>query len=303
MEKYSSLVETWIHNPTVSKVFVLSLILLSLGFLNSLAQKMISNRVSESTTRYKLKKFSSFILFFLSLVAAGFVFTEKIAGLTVAIGIAGAGIAFALQEVIASFAGWFGITFGNFYKIGDRVQLSGIRGDVIDIGVLRTTLMEIGGWVNGDLYSGRVVRVANSFVFKEPVYNYSADFPFLWDEIVIPIRHGSDVEFTKTLMKKEADAILDTYEKESFATWSHLVRKYVLEDAKVDNFVTLTADASWMSFTLRYICDYKMRRFTKDLLFSNILEEIKLHPDKVKIAGASIEVTSSDSRETERSGF
>jgi small-conductance mechanosensitive channel len=64
------------------------------------------------------------------------------------------------------------------------VELGGIKGDVIDIGILRTTIMQIGEWVSGYQYNGRIVRVANSFVFKEPVFNYSAEFPFLWDEIM-----------------------------------------------------------------------------------------------------------------------
>ncbi|MBP2284691.1 small-conductance mechanosensitive channel [Flavobacterium sp. CG_23.5] len=103
-------------------------------------------------------------------------------------GVAGAGIAFALQEVIASFVGWLAILFGNFYNTGDRVQLGGIKGDVMDIGVFRTTIMAIGQWVDGNLYTGRIVLIANSFVFKEPVFNYSGDFPFLWDEIKLPIQ-------------------------------------------------------------------------------------------------------------------
>ena len=101
---------------------------------------------------------------------------------------------FALQEVIMSIAGWIAIVTGDFYKSGDRVMVGGIKGDVIDLGVLRTTVMELGDWVDGDLYNGRIVRIANSFVFKEPVFNYSSDFPFLWDEIKIPIQYGSDHE-------------------------------------------------------------------------------------------------------------
>ena len=128
------------------------------------------------------------------------VYSDKLGGLTVAFGVAGAGIAFALQEVIASFAGWLAIMFGSFYKTGDRVQLGGIKGDVMDIGVLRTTIMEVGQWVDGDLYNGRIVLVANSFVFKEPVYNYSGDFPFLWDEIKIPIQYGSNYEKTNEIL-------------------------------------------------------------------------------------------------------
>ncbi len=127
------------------------------------------------------------------------VFSDKLGGLTVALGVAGAGIAFALQEVIASVAGWLAILFAGFYKTGDRVQLGGIKGDVIDVNVLRTTLMETGQWVDGDLYNGRIVRIANSFVFKEPVFNYSGDFPFLWDEIKIPVQFGSNYDKARKL--------------------------------------------------------------------------------------------------------
>jgi small-conductance mechanosensitive channel len=77
--------------------------------------------------------------------------------------------------VIISVAGWTAVSFGGFYKVGDRIQLGGIKGDVIDIGVLRTTIMQIGEWVDGDQYNGRIVRIANSIVFKEPVFNYSRE--------------------------------------------------------------------------------------------------------------------------------
>lgn len=66
------------------------------------------------------------------------------------IGLTGTGVAFALREVIVSFAGWFAIMFGDFFKVGDRVLLGGIKGDVINLGALRTTLMEIGDWVGRD---------------------------------------------------------------------------------------------------------------------------------------------------------
>ena len=84
-----------------------------------------------------------------------------------------------------------GIGLGQYYAPGDRVQLGGIMGDVIDISILRTTLMECGDWVKADLYNGRIVRIANSFVFKAPVFNYSGDFHFVWDEITVPIKYGS----------------------------------------------------------------------------------------------------------------
>ncbi|MBX2941329.1 MAG: mechanosensitive ion channel [Cyclobacteriaceae bacterium] len=162
----------------------------------------IQKSKQDKDSKYKTKKILDAASYVVILFALLIAYSKNLAGLSVALGVAGAGIAFALQEVIASVAGWLALMFGNFYRTGDRVQLGGIKGDVIDIGVLRTTLMETGQWVDGDIYNGRIVRVANSFVFKEPVFNYSGDFPFLWDEIKIPIQYGSDYVLAKSILKK-----------------------------------------------------------------------------------------------------
>lgn len=140
-------------------------------------------------------------------------------GLTVAFEVAGAGIAFALKEVIASYAGWLAIMFGNFHKTGDRVPLGRVKDDVMDIGVLRTTIMETGQWVDGDLYSGRIMLIANSYIFKEPVFNYSGDFPFLWDEIKIPIQFGSNYEKAKQIILRIGVEIGGDLNTESTAKW------------------------------------------------------------------------------------
>ena len=82
------------------------------------------------------------------------------------IGVAGAGVAVGLQDVIASIAGAFSIGFSRLYALGDRVQIGDTGGNVIDIGLLRTTVMETGNWVNPDLYNGRIVRIPNSVLLK-----------------------------------------------------------------------------------------------------------------------------------------
>ena len=171
----------FLFNPTVGKIATVFLGIIIIWLVIKAIQRNLLSKIKGNENRYRAKKFGSFIGYFLSIVLFTVVFSDKLGGLTVALGVAGAGIAFALQEVIASFAGWLAIMFGGFYKTGDRVQLGGIKGDVMDIGVLRTTIMETGEWVDGDLYNGRIVLIANSFVFKAPVFNYSGDFPFLWD--------------------------------------------------------------------------------------------------------------------------
>jgi len=280
----------FLYDPAVGKLVFVLLGMVVVYAASRVLQRTVTRYVTDNTARYRARKLTSFVTYLLSVLVIVTVFSDKLGGLTVAFGVAGAGIAFALQEVISSVAGWVAVSFGSFYAPGDRVQLGGIKGDVIDIGVLRTTLMEVGQWVNGDLYNGRIVRVANSFVFKEPVFNYSADFPFLWDEITLPVRYGSDWKLARLMLESVAKEICGEFAKESRDAWRGAVAKYRLEDAEVDPMVTMAANDNWLEFTLRYIVDYRRRRSTKSQLFTRILEEVDGSENRVRLASATFEV-------------
>ena len=280
-----------LFDPTVGKiisVFVIAIVIIS---ISKLIQKNISKVVKDNSSKYRVRKFINFFGFILIILAASLIYSDKLGGLTVAFGVAGAGIAFALQEIIVSIAGWIAITFGRYFKVGDRILLGGVKGDVIDISVMRTTLMECGEWINGDLYNGRVVRISNSFLFKDPVYNYSGDFPFLWDEIVVPIKHGSDVKEVKAIFGDIAESIVGEYSKNANSAWIELVNKYMVENAQIKPLITVTFNENWINFTIRYVVDYKSRRGTKDQLFSKILEASNNTPDKIKIAYSTLEIS------------
>ena len=283
-------VRTWLFNPTVSKLVTLLVGVTVIFAIVRISQRSVGRYVKNSEVRYRLKKGVTFLGYLVAILFAGAVFNERLGQFTVAFGVAGAGIAFALQEVIASVAGWLAVSLGGFYSPGDRIQLGGIRGDVIDIGILRTTLMECGEWVQADQYNGRIVRVANSFVFKEPVFNYSADFPFLWDEIMIPIKYGSDYRLAREIIQGVAEEVVGEYAAGAEAAWKNVVRKYMIEDASVRPRVALVANQNWLEFTLRFVVDFKSRRATKDELFVRILEEIDKKHDRVGIAASTLNI-------------
>ena len=283
-----------LFDPTIGKIVTVIIIGIVILSISKLVQKNVSKVVKDNSSKYRVRKFINFFGFLLIILSASVIYSDKLSGLTVAFGVAGAGIAFALQEIIVSIAGWIAITFGKYYKVGDRILLGGVIGDVIDISVLRTTLMECGKWINGDLYNGRVVRIANSFLFKDPVYNYSGDFPFLWDEIVVPIKHGSDVNEVKEIFGNIANDIVGEYSENASAAWSELVDKYMVENAQVKPLITATFNENWINFTLRYVVDYKRRRGTKDQLFTKILEASKNTPDKIKIAYSTLEISQNE---------
>lgn len=277
----------WLYDPTVGKFVAALVALVIVIMISRIVRASITRYVKAVDTRYRLKKFITFMSYVVVAFLLTLIFSDRLGGLTVAMGVAGAGIAFALQEVIASFAGWFAVTFAGFYKSGDRVQLGGIKGDVIDVSFLRTTIMEVGEWVKGDLYTGRVVRIANSFVFKEPVFNYSGDFPFLWDEITVPVKYGSDHRMARKILNDIANETIGDLAKSAIASWDEMVKKYLLEDAGVDPIVTLIANDNWMEFTVRYVVNFKSRRGTKDILFTRILDEFEKTDGKVEFASAT----------------
>ncbi|MEO8025255.1 MAG: mechanosensitive ion channel domain-containing protein, partial [Bryobacteraceae bacterium] len=213
----------WLFDPTIGKLLGVCAGIVVVFALVRFAQRSLNRYVKDVDTRYRARKFVGFLGYGAALVVVATVYSDRLGGFTVAFGVAGAGVACALQEVIASVAGWVAVSLGNFYSTGDRVELGGIKGDVIDVSILRTTLMEVGEWVAGDLYTGRIVRVANSFVFKAPVFNYSGDFPFLWDEIVVPVRYGSDWTIARSMLRKIVDEVLTGYAAEVKESWLAMV--------------------------------------------------------------------------------
>lgn len=279
-----------ISNPTISRIFLITIGFIVIIILVQLVKKSLSKRL-KSENWYKTKKLVNVIGYIVFIILVLTVYNDSLGGITVALGVAGAGIAFALQEVITSFAGWVAILAGGFYKKGDRVQVGGITGDVIDQSVLRTTVMELGGWVDADLYNGRIVKIANSFVFKEPVFNYSADFPFLWDEIKIPIKFGSDYDRAREIFTEIADKITGECVIESQERWDDMVRKYNIENANLNTMVTLRITDNWVEYTIRYVVNYMKRRSTQNALFSEILSAISNSKGLVEFASATINIT------------
>ena len=286
----AQLLQEIITNPVIKRIAIIAIGFVLIIAIVQITKKSLSKRISTENW-YKTRKIVNIIGYALFIVLVLTVYNDSLGGITVALGVAGAGIAFALQEVITCIAGWIAIMLGGFYRTGDRVQLGGIKGDVIDQGILRTTVMELGDWVDGDLYNGRIVRIANSFVFKEPVFNYSADFPFLWDELKIPIKFGSDYEKARALIKEAGDRITGACVSQSQERWDDVVHNYAIENASLDTMVTIKITDNWVEYTLRYVVNFKRRRSTQDALFTAILDAVTKSGGAVQLASVTIDIT------------
>ena len=286
------IIHNWLIEPAVKEMISAAILIVVMVLVVQAIKYSLSFYITDVDRRYKVRKLINFFAFMAIVVIAISVFSHHLNGGTLSLGVAGAGIAFALQEVIISIAGWIAIKTGGYYGPGDRIQIAGIKGDVIDISVLRTTLMEIGEWVDGDLYSGRVVRVPNSSLFKSPVFNYSGDFPFLWDELTSPVRYGSDWELARNMLRRVVDEIVAGHAAPFRESWLRMTHQYRLEEEGIDPMITLQATDNWIQFTVRYVVDHRKRRSTKDYLFRRILEEVDKTQNRIRLASATFEMVS-----------
>src|SRR5690554_4858259 len=277
-------------HPVSSNIFKyiiwIAFVLFSITFLRRLLRK----KLPDSEIRYKSQKAVEFFGYVLLILITILFFTGSIKDSVLAIGLLTANITITLQELILSIAGSFYIFLVGVYKPGDRIEINKIKGDVIDVDSIYTTMMEIGEWVSSDNYTGRIVKLSNAFVFKGPIYNYSKDFRFVWDEFNLPIRHGSDVELAKTIIIEIASKALTQHTVSSKAQWKEVVNKYYIEDAVVEPTLAISLTDNWIQFNLRYIVDYKKRRMTKHGLHDSILKAFEATNGKIILASTTIEL-------------
>ena len=278
-------------HPLFMKGLTASLVTLVILLLIRFAQAGASNQIEDKDVRYKARKAIGFAGYMLVAIIVLTIFNDQMKNLTVIIGALSVGIGFALRELIQSLIGWLAVSFWGLYKPGERIQMGGVMGDVIDINPMITTVMECGGWVKSDLYNGRLVRLSNSLVFKENIINYTSDFPFLWDEIVIPVRTCSDHKLARSIIESVGKTLQTTTAEDSKAAWHAFAQQYRVEDARLDAMVTMSFDSNYIEFTLRYVVDYRVRRSTKDRLFSLILDEIEATNGKVQIGSTTVELS------------
>lgn len=283
----------WFTEHAFSSNIIKYLVWVALVFvLIAWTRRWMQKNLHDNTIKFKSQKAVQVVGYLLIVLLTISYFTGSLKDFGLAVGLLTAGITITLQELILSIAGSFYIYFVRVYKPGDRIEINGIKGDVIDIDSMYTTMMEIGQWVSSDNYSGRIVKLSNAFVFKGPVYNYSSDFPFVWDEFDLPIRYGSDLELAKKIVIDVAQQTLSEYVEKSIAQWKDVVNKYYIEDAEVHPTLAISMTDNWVQFNLRYIVDYKKRRVTKHLLNEKIGQKIQETNGKVILASATFEIVS-----------
>ncbi len=221
--------------------------------------------------------------------------------LATALGLISAGLAFALQKVITSLAGYFVLLRGNTFTVGDRIMMGGVRGDVVALGFIQTTIMEMGQpppvqmdepamWVQSRQFTGRIVTVSNSRIFDEPVYNYTRDFSYIWEEIHIPITYKADRDAAEKIMLTVAREFALTEEKIGPTATRRLHDRYQVQPFDLEPSVFYRLTDNWLELTLRFVTEVHGTRQVKDKISREIVSQFDAA--EIGIASATYDIVS-----------
>lgn len=234
------------------------------------------------------KQRSFWIRQFANLVSAGLlvflilsIWFDDPSKLATALGLISAGLAFALQKVVTSIAGYFVIIRSRVFVVGERITMFNVRGDVIALGFLKTTLMEMGDplraapgmWVAGRQYTGRIVTITNDKIFEEPVFNATREFPFIWDEITVPITYATDRARAEAILVAAAERHTAIYQNQAQSHRAMMNQKYHLDLETLAPRVFLRITDNWLELSLRFIVEDHQSREVRDAIAREILVE------------------------------
>ena len=215
-------------------------------------------------------------------------------------GLVTAGLAVALQRVITSFAAYLIVLRGRVYTVGDRITMGGVRGDVVRVGFMQTAVMEMGApppnqnenketWISARQYTGRIVSLTNDKIFDNPVYNYTREFPYMWDEMVIPIKYGADYQRAESLLLDIARRHTAEYVEKARPALEKLREQYVLAlEIALEPQVYVRLTDNWIELTLRFTAPVHGVRAIKDAMSRDLL--VAFAEAKLEIASGTYEI-------------
>ncbi|MDQ3534543.1 MAG: mechanosensitive ion channel family protein [Bacteroidota bacterium] len=196
------------------------------------------------------------------------------------LGLIGLALSWSLQTPIESFTGWLLNSFQRYYRVGDRISVGEVFGDVYRIDFLTTTVWEIGapyraGFVQAEQPTGRLVTFPNNEILSGTVVNLTGDFPFVWDELAVGVANESDVKYAMEVLEKIATELLGDYMVEPARRYSHILKRAGLHDSVPEKpQVFISMDESWTDIIIRYLVGARERRKWKSELSLRITEEL-----------------------------
>lgn len=266
------------HGFTQNLLFTFVLIL-ALWLVRTVILRIVYRHASEPEMQYKWRKYLTRTLFFLALLVLGRTWFEGFQSIATFLGILSAAIVIALKDTVADLAGWLFLIWRKPFEIGDRIDINGVSGDVIDQRIFKFSVMEIGNWVDADQSTGRVIHIPNHKVFTENIANYTADFQFIWNELPVRISLESNWKQAKKLLQDIADKHSANISDEAKQQLRQAARSYLITYRILTPTVYTDVKDFGIVLTIRYLTNPRTRRGTEQQIWEDVLSEFADHSD------------------------
>lgn len=265
----------------LEKLAIFVIIWLALYGLSRLVRRAIDAHIEDITQRHQLRKVVTYG-FWVALVGAGVIlFAERLALADVGtiLGLIAAAVTIALADVVRSLAGWIYVNSRRGVEIGSRIQVDNVIGDVIDIGMLKTTLLEVGEpMVYAMQSTGRIVTVPNSVFLNKNVVSSATVNPLVWQETQVLVTFESDWKRAREIIQEVATELYEEIVPDLRAGFRKLESEYAFRLGSTAPIVYTEIADSGVMLTLRNLTLVRKRRSTTDRMSTGILDRFAEEP-------------------------
>ena len=260
-----------LHRLMASVLVILGL-LLAAFLVSRLAHRGRPTALADGPRQGTLASVVSLAAWVVATLGILFVVLGVPAQATTVLGLAGAGLTVALKDFIVAFFGWFVLMGRNGIHVGDWVEIKGVGGEVVEIGLLRTVLMETGSWSDAGHPTGRRVAFVNSFAIEGHYFNFSTSGQWMWDELNVLIPPGQDpypvIDGIQRLVTQETETNAKLAEEE----WKRTTSKYRVQAFSAQPGINVRPSSNGIEVRIRYITRAYQRHEVRRGLYQSVVE-------------------------------
>jgi small-conductance mechanosensitive channel len=262
------------------RLAVLGGILLLAVLVRLLAGRIVKRRLpEEDPRRYTINKIVAGAFWTILLLGGAFTLVGGGVGVGAILGLGTLGVAYALQDIISSVAGWFVAVGGGGYGMGDRIRIGDLHGDVVDISLIRTWLMEVNPANDSGQSTGCLVSFPNNILLKQPLHNFTTGTRSLWQELSFTITYESDWQAAEQILL-EATHEIDTERLVAQAKEEirRMVGRFRVRFGALTPIVYVWPADSGVRLTLRHLTEARRQRIHRDIITRYVMHRFGEHP-------------------------
>ena len=259
----------------------LLLILLLEGLRRIIHKRFINNKI-EIKEQYNKKKSINGIFIIFNLIVLATVWYNWSTYIVTFIGIFSAGLAIAMKDIIINIVAGVYIIWTKPFQIGERIEISGHIGDVVDLGFLQFSMLEVGNRVGGEQSTGRMIQMPNMQILYSPIENYEKGFKYIWHEIKVQLEKDSDWEKAKLILNELLEEFTQEIIKEARKQIEDSGKKYLIYYSYLTPIVYVNFDNGGIILTARFLCDPRKTRVVENDIWEKLLKIIK-EQEKIRL--------------------